>query len=145
MSTGPLVSEHQEQLVRFLTDLSKKYYKDKPSNLTNYEYDVMYPEAIIWGIMKLDKEITYKKADLKYIKGIVRTDEEMVKQKCNEILNKQNKLNKSLTDASDVSARTEDYENLCLADLTKSVAAKVVNDEANGNGSINESDKLPEL
>lgn len=43
-------------------------------------------QAVIWGLRKLE-DLTYKKAENKYKKGFKRTDEEKLKQRCNEILN----------------------------------------------------------
>jgi len=43
--------------------------------------------------MKIET-LNYKRAELKYKKGFVRTNEELVKQRCNEILIKQNEAAK---------------------------------------------------
>ncbi len=44
-SPGPLVLEDQQELVRIINDVTKNYYKDKPENLRDYDYDVLYPEV----------------------------------------------------------------------------------------------------
>ena len=108
-SPGPLIVAHQESLAKILEDLSSNNYKDKPMHLKNYEYDVLYPEvsqpperktagaksdwsfihysfkSVIWALQKVD-ELSYKKAESKYKMGFKRTEEEIIKSKCNEIL-----------------------------------------------------------
>jgi hypothetical protein len=46
-SPGPLVTEHQTALVKLLLSLQKEYFPEKPANLRDYEYDVLYPEVKI--------------------------------------------------------------------------------------------------
>lgn len=88
-STGPLVVEDQKKLAEFLIDLSLTYFSDKPMHLKDYEYDVLYPEAVIWGIQHL-YGISEKKAISEYEEGFKLTPEEMTKTRCNEILIKYN-------------------------------------------------------
>lgn len=107
---GPLVDEDQLKLGQYLVELCKNTYLDKPQHLTTYDYDVLYPEvsllllwklilkwikinfnanfkAVIWGLRKI-YNLTYKKAESKYKQGFRQTTEELIKRKCNEILNK---------------------------------------------------------
>lgn len=95
-SPGPLVEEDQQTLAKLVEEISKEHYKPKASNLDKYEYDVLYPEAVIWALMKLEN-VSYSKAELKYRQGFKRTEEEIIRQRCNEILNK---LNASLDDSN---------------------------------------------
>ena len=117
-SPGPLIVAHQESLAKILEDLSSNNYKDKPMHLKNYEYDVLYPEvsrppepkttgaksnwssfkSVIWALQKVD-ELSYKKAESKYKMGFKRTEEEIIKSKCNEILNR---IQKTLGDEMDI-------------------------------------------
>ncbi len=42
-SPGPLIIEHQKDLVSILNNLQKEYLPNKPTK--TYEYDVLYPEV----------------------------------------------------------------------------------------------------
>jgi hypothetical protein len=80
--------EQQQELAKLVLDLSKTYYVTKPPSLDQYEYDVLYPEAIIWGLRRMDN-MSYTRAERKYEEGFKRTPEELLKEQCNEILNEQ--------------------------------------------------------
>jgi hypothetical protein len=87
---GPLTVEHQKQLYSMVDELSRENFPDKPTHLVNYEYDILYTQAVLYGLMKLDPTLTIKKAKVKLEQGFVRTEEELLKQQCNQILNKLN-------------------------------------------------------
>jgi hypothetical protein len=105
-SPGPLIDEHQLNLATFVIEISNHYYEDKPCHLTSYEYDVLYPEAVIFGIRKIENSLSYKKADTKYAQSFKLTKEEITKQKCHEILNRLPKKINLKTRTSDGSADT---------------------------------------
>ncbi len=46
ISPGPLVLDDQQKLVRIINDVTSIHFKDKPENLRDYDYDVLYPEVI---------------------------------------------------------------------------------------------------
>ncbi|CAF0703869.1 unnamed protein product [Brachionus calyciflorus] len=102
-SPGPLVEDDQQKLAKFINDLSKEKYENKQENLNSYEYDVLYPEAVIFGLRKM-YNLTYSRAELKYKQGFKRTDEERIKQRCNIILN-------NLESKSDKNSSMNDSEN----------------------------------
>lgn len=82
---GPLVLEHQTALAKLLGSLQQTHFASKPAHLRNYDYDVLYPEAVIWAIQK-HENLALSKAELKYNDGFTQTSEEATKQRCNEIL-----------------------------------------------------------
>ncbi len=84
-TVGPLLDDDQIELAKYTRAICNDYYKDKPKHLVNYEFDVLYVEAVIWAIMRTDN-ISYKKAEMKYKHGFKQTHEELVKSKCNDIL-----------------------------------------------------------
>ena len=67
-------------------------------------------QAIIWAIMKCDS-VTYKKAELKYKQGFKQTQEELDKQRCNEILNKLPKADDSKSVESFVTDLSKSMNN----------------------------------
>ena len=77
----------QHKVAGYIEAFSKEVFIDKPAHLTNYEYDVLYPEAVIWALRKKEG-LTYRKAEMKYEEGFKMTTEEMIKQRCHEILNR---------------------------------------------------------
>lgn len=123
-SPGPLIPEHQKVIAEILINLSTTYYPDKASHLKTYEYDVLYPEALIWAIRKLDKT-TQRKAESKYKLGIEQTNEESMKQRCNEILLKISEENSRL-------ACSHDASTLELDSLNNSKVCTIFNDEDPG-------------
>ena len=58
---------------------------EKRKNITNLSNN-LNKKAVIWALMK-SENLTYAKAERKYRMGFKRTDEEAIKQRCNEILN----------------------------------------------------------
>ena len=74
----------------FVTKLSSEHYEDKPISLRAYEFDVLYAEAVIWGVRRIEN-IGYAAAEKKYSKGIGVTNEEKVRSRCIEVLNAENK------------------------------------------------------
>lgn len=109
-SPGPLIISHQSQLADMLESLQKIHFPNKPSHLKNYEYDVLYPEAVIWAIQRLD-DVNYKKAELKYKKGFQQTKEELTKQKCNEILHKINEKSNKQKIVDNLAPVDEDFQS----------------------------------
>ena len=45
-ATGPLLETHQNELKEHLAKISSNFFQNKPSNLDDYENDVLYPEVI---------------------------------------------------------------------------------------------------
>ncbi len=69
-------------------------------------------KAVIWGLRKLH-HLTYKKAELKWKQGFKSTKEELIKRKCNEILNKFSNrydlLNKNNNNVNDKQENGDNY------------------------------------
>ncbi len=84
-SPGPLLIDHQKKLADNLQQLESVHFSTKPAHLTSFTYDVIYPEAVIWAIKRLDKCSTAK-ATSTYKIGFRQTSEEARKQRCNELL-----------------------------------------------------------
>jgi hypothetical protein len=45
---GPLTQEDSIKIGKYLINLSKDNFINKPLNLANYEFDVLYPEASLY-------------------------------------------------------------------------------------------------
>jgi hypothetical protein len=54
-SIGPLTQEDSIKLGKHLVNLCKTHFIDIPSNLTTYEYDVLYPEVSNYQVIKVAK------------------------------------------------------------------------------------------
>ena len=87
-SPGPLIEEDQQKVAAFVTNIEEEYYLDKPANLTKYNYDVLYPEAVIWALRKMNSRLSYLRAEKIYQESFKQTEEEMEYQRCHEILNR---------------------------------------------------------
>jgi hypothetical protein len=72
-NVGPHVLEHQFKLSKMLENLCPNYII---LNFRNYVYDVLYPEAVVWGLQRL-YNINYSLAYEKYINGFERSAEEL--------------------------------------------------------------------
>jgi hypothetical protein len=136
-SPGPLIDQHQQEVHEIVSNLSKEYFRQKPVHLTNYEHDILYPEAVIWSIQK-KFNLNKSRAEQKYLDGFKRTPEEIMKQKCNEFLIKRQ-------------LHQEDEQEIIRDDdapTTSAAVANPVNDD--DRMSINENnvsieDELPNL
>ena len=118
VSPGPLTDVDQLEVALLVDSLSKTHFKEKPEHLTNYEHDILYPEAVIWALRKM-YNIDFKKAESKYLESFKKTEEEILKQKCNQFLKKQQET--SLTEASveneSMNEAKEEEETESLPDL----------------------------
>jgi hypothetical protein len=128
-SPGPLLIDHQKELAQNLEQLQIAHFPTKPAHLTSFTYDVIYPEAVIWAIKRLDK-CTLTKAVSTYKAGFRQTSEEAIKQKCNELLaewsnqENNNRLAESSVNSTD-SIENESslsLNNTAMSDISASVA-----------------------
>ena len=106
ISPGPLIEKDQLEVATLVTELSRTYFKEKPDILINYEHDILYPEAVIWALKKR-YNCTLKKAEAKYLEGFKRTQEEVIKQKCNEFILKQQSTTTTESDSLETSLLNE--------------------------------------
>lgn len=75
-----------------------------------YDYDVLYPEAVIWAIRKLEN-VGYAKAEAKYKSGFPLTDEEKIKLACNQLLNEMSSSNDIIEANSNFNATQVNTKN----------------------------------
>lgn len=123
---GPLVSDDQLALAKYLCELSEHNFKEKPSN---YEYDVLYPEAVIWALMKME-ELTYKRAELKCRQGFKLSKEERIKSKCNDIINRQDDYVADEDQCDEKDNIEDDYQDFTMhEDDTSFFAYNIVKDQ----------------
>jgi hypothetical protein len=101
IAPGPLIDQDQLEVALLVDELSKTHFKEKPEHLTNYEHDILNPEAVMWALKKM-YNISNRKAEEKYLEGFKRTEEEILKQKCNEFL-----LNQQETSLIETSIQNE--------------------------------------
>ena len=112
VATGPLVLTHQTELVNMLKEICPESH-ELMHRFSTYDYDVLYPEAVIWALQKMHRT-AYARAEARYKSGFELDDEERLKHACNRILNEENEKEAIAAEeaAPKTSPKTHDSSNV---------------------------------